>query len=144
MDKLTESLTSVSPGPHHNHRLGGRVVFHVIRDCLCFCPLGNKEEEAFSRTWRQTCFTREFYSITCKIISRMVIFSLKCPFNKFTSDWFRVGFHCWHFGNYGLDLASPSPKTFPSPPLPLVPLNWVSLSLFTCPDIDEDTQHTTL
>jgi hypothetical protein len=47
MDKFTESLTSISLGLHHNYRLGRRVVFHVIRDCLCFCPLGTKEGKHF-------------------------------------------------------------------------------------------------
>lgn len=47
MDKLTESLTSVSQGPHHNYRLGRRAVFRVIRDCLCFCPFGNKRGGIF-------------------------------------------------------------------------------------------------
>lgn len=88
MDKLTESWTSISLGPLCNHRLERRAVFHVIRDWLCFCPLGSKEEEAFLRTWCQTFFTREFYSITHKIVSKMVISSLKCPFK----NWPHV---CW-------------------------------------------------
>lgn len=116
MDKLTESLTSISLGPLHNRRLERRAVFHGIRDWLCFCPLGSKEEEAFSRTRYQTFFTREFYSITRKIVAKMVISSLKCPFENQPQI-------CWELILIGgtleiMCLIQPHPLLKPYPPRP--------------------------
>lgn len=135
MDKLTESLASLSPGPCHNCRLGRRVVFHVIRECLCFCPLGTKRRKRFSRTGCQTSFTREFYSITCKIISKMVISSLKYSWSELILRGGTLKI-TWLVG-----LTSSSPKMVPtSPPSHRIPHHQLRHSLFfACPDTNEDT-----
>lgn len=121
MDKLTESLTSVSQGPHHNYRLGRRALFRVIRDCLCFCPFGNKRGGIF-RNLRPNIFHEGILLNHLLNNLKDGHFIIKTFFKKFTTDLLRAHFDWGHFRNDALDLAPASskstPTTHPSPSVP--------------------------
>lgn len=113
MDKLTESLASLSPGPCHNCRLGRRVVFHVIRECLCFCPLGTKRRKRFFKNWMPN------------IIHQGIL--LNYLQNNLQDGHFiikiflvRADFERWHFENYVVGLTSSSSEMVTTSPPPTV------------------------